>query len=258
MTTEFKQRNKVTIRLLVGAFSMGLCGNALAQVDPSSFFYDPVPSPSGETVSATPRDPAPVSLRPVVNCKENTCTIKMKSKWGGSTSISEPLAYEGGLYDGDDWFPRAIPEKELEAMGPDSASYGWKVGYDKGETDIFVTDIKADPYADAMSGRFIVEQWAGFEHIGRHIRVIATDYETGELYTALDMPHVNGPVRVKVEPHLNEGVLVTYDWLDDTLPTPYPGSIFYDWTETPDSNGRQILAVIEETENDHFDEFSVE
>lgn len=258
MMNECRQGNKFKTMLLVGALSLGVGVSASAQMEPSSSFYDPVPAPSGDTISATPRDPAPISLRPVVDCEENVCTIKMKTKWGGSTSISEPLAYEGSLYAGDDWFPRAISEEELEARGPDGASYGWTVGYDEGETDIFVTDIKEDPYADAMSGRFIVEQWAGFEHIGRHIRVLATDYETGELYTALDLPHANGPVRVSVEPHLNEGVLVRYDWLDDTIPTPYPGSIFYDWTKTPESDGREILAVIEETDNDHFDEFSQE
>lgn len=226
---------------------------AVAQdTPPTSQYYDPVPAPLADGISATDRDVAPISLRPDVTCVSNVCTVRMKSKWGGTTMLSEPLPFNGQIYDGDDWFPRAYPKADL----PGGKSYGWTVGYDQGETDIFVTDMLQDKYGQADWGRFIVEQRAGYEHVGRHFRVLATDMETGELYTAFELEPAMGPVAVRVEPVFTDGIIVHYDWLVDDIPTPYPGSIFYEWAETED--GRSTLRLEDNNANDHFDEFAGE
>lgn len=230
---------------LLSVFVLG--ATASAQEAPHTQFYDPVPAPFEGEVSATPRDPAPISLRPDVSCESNICTIRMKTKFGGTTSLSEPLPYKGRIYDGDDWFPRAYPKDKL----PEGVSYGWTVGYDEGETDIFVTDMLYDKWDQANSGRFLVEQRAGFEHVGRHFKVFATDPKTEELYTAFDFPHIMGPVVVRMEPYAMDGVLISYDWYSEDIPTPYPGSIFYEWVEK--DNGRLTLAIeSEESTRDHY------
>lgn len=238
-----KSLYSLTVLIVVGAVPAA----AWAQDDVSlSRYYDPVPTPMTGGVSATDRDPARISLRPDVTCVENTCTIRMKSKFGGTTSLSEPLEYTGQIYEGDDWFPRAYPADKL----PKAASYGWTVGYDAGETDIFVTDILQDRYEQADWGRFIVEQRAGFEHVGRHFKVLATDMQTGELYTAFELAHVMGPVAVRIEPYSTDGIIIHYDWLSDDIPTPYPGSIFYEWAK--DENGRDTIREEQYEGGDHF------
>ena len=149
-------------------------------------------APLGAHAQATmdPVDMPP--LMPSVTCVEARCDITFSGVFDGQTLTSEALSMQIPAEEGDDWQPRIMSNEAIKMEGF-KAPYGWLIGEEEKLMEIYLTSL-ADPCDDSYKpGLFMIEQRAGFEHVGIAYHFFTPSYDRTTLATARIIPPSMGP-----------------------------------------------------------------
>ncbi len=120
-------------------------------------------------------------LLPVVTCDDSLCQISLSGVFNGRTLISDPLSMPFSVEDNPHWQPRSLSEEALKING-DKAPHGWRIGDAEQEMEILLTPLTELGMEDNPL-LFMVEQRAGFEHVGRAYHFMGLDFAGKNLKT---------------------------------------------------------------------------
>ncbi len=131
-------------------------------------------------------------LMPSVTCVEAKCDITFSGVFNGHTLTSEVLSMKVPAGEGDYWQPRIMSDEAIKMEGF-KAPYGWLIGEDENEMQIFLTSLSDDCDDTYFPGLFMIEQRAGFEHVGVAYHFFAPRFDNTALATARVFPPSAGP-----------------------------------------------------------------
>lgn len=144
-------------------------------------------------LAQAPMEPADMPpLLPTVNCVEAKCDITFSGVFNGQTLTSEALSMKVPAEEGDYWQPRIMSDEAIKMEGF-KAPYGWLIGEDENEMQIFLTSLSDDCDDTYFPGLFMIEQRAGFEHVGVAYHFFAPRFDNTALATARVFPPSAGP-----------------------------------------------------------------
>lgn len=120
-------------------------------------------TPSWAQLPTYPSDMPPLS--PIVTCEDSLCKISLSGVLDGNTFTSGPLTMSFSIEDSPYWQPRILSNDMLK-MNSETAPYGWLIGDAEQEMEILLTPL-TEVGGEDNPLLFMVEQRAGFEHVGR-------------------------------------------------------------------------------------------
>jgi len=121
-----------------------------------------VNTPAQAQSTMQPTDMPP--LMPVINCENHVCDVRFSGVFEGQTLITDPLPMKISVKETRHWQPR-IRSNEVLKMDSETAPFGWLLGDNETEMELYLTPL-AEKFEDGNARHFMVEQRAGFEHVG--------------------------------------------------------------------------------------------
>lgn len=142
-------------------------------------------------------------LIPEVHCENSKCKVTFTGMFDGQTLRAEALPMAFSVSDTPYWQPRFMSDEALKIDGED-APYGWLIGEEEEQVELYLTPLTELGMEDSPL-LFMVEQRAGFEHVGVAYRFYSVNTEQMRLSTAREFGPSAGP-QIRVTAADTQGV----------------------------------------------------
>lgn len=165
-------------------------------------------------------------LMPRVECDAGVCEISFTGVFDGKSLSSQPLPMPYTVESAPAWQPRILSDEALKIDGT-KAPYGWRLGSSESEMDIYLTPLTEF----GMEGTpllFMIEQFAGSEHVGVATQFLSVNYDDTELTTARLFAPSAGP-QTRVTSADTAGVRTMYKQFNPETDEFEPTYDYYEW-----------------------------